>query len=536
MFIEASQEYYESLFTPSDLKDSILINVIDYFTEKWNELKSDGQKGEMKGFILSNNKNKTKFKRKNSDKVSQCMSYRNSKPQKIKKEDIKSNRKLSELLNVINMLQNREKKVELLKEHVYFNYEFMISKALINEMSFVVGMQDELLKLNDKELIDISQIYIDHFPSIEDEPKILIIKVLSRLESRSKYVRQLSTASTNLFLLQSYIKNENVKDLFIPEKSDEIESYYLINGQPYVFIITKPKENNWDKTVTSLHLINSTTKQDLGQIELINGILQDIQIIIYDDLELSKEVTTLNQLNGRVYLTLRDDNKVIYSIDFKNEISILKKFNEKICQILILNTNILSVFFANKILLLNLESGEIHQNIIANDVIHYVKSTMPEANVFSICHFGRTEFIKIIVVLDKEMEIYQFNSKSEQLALFCKMNNPADWIKYEWRDPDSLLIDESYLIDNIETISNANEIIIRFVIESEENSFKIIEVKSNYQYSVVGEIDETKLGIEEGESEEENHLELISIYRNKIILKSINDYENQIFIYDLGNF
>ena len=34
------------MFEPSAEKNKILMNVIDYFTEKWNEKKSDGRSGE----------------------------------------------------------------------------------------------------------------------------------------------------------------------------------------------------------------------------------------------------------------------------------------------------------------------------------------------------------------------------------------------------------------------------------------------------------------------------------------------------------
>ena len=38
------------------------------------------------------------------------------------------------------MLHGDENKVKLLKEHVYFYYEFMTSKAELREMFFVVSM------------------------------------------------------------------------------------------------------------------------------------------------------------------------------------------------------------------------------------------------------------------------------------------------------------------------------------------------------------------------------------------------------------
>ena len=45
-FIEASNEYLKDL----KKKDELLVNVIDYFTEKYNKIRSDGTEGEMKIF------------------------------------------------------------------------------------------------------------------------------------------------------------------------------------------------------------------------------------------------------------------------------------------------------------------------------------------------------------------------------------------------------------------------------------------------------------------------------------------------------
>ena len=175
------------------------MNVVDYFNEKWNEFKSDGQKGEMKEFEYKKEKF-NKFKQKVIGKETKYLAYRRTKEQKLRSIRIKggkttifyNKRKLNELVNVIMMLEDKEKKIELLKEQVYFNYEFMLTKAELKEMDFVVKMHQRINELEDQELIDVSQVYVNHFPSIEQKPNRLCWIVPSRLEERSNYVRKLA--------------------------------------------------------------------------------------------------------------------------------------------------------------------------------------------------------------------------------------------------------------------------------------------------------------------------------------------------------
>ena len=48
-FIEASNEYLKDFIK----QDELLVNVIDYFTEKYNKKRSDGTEGQMKYFHVS---------------------------------------------------------------------------------------------------------------------------------------------------------------------------------------------------------------------------------------------------------------------------------------------------------------------------------------------------------------------------------------------------------------------------------------------------------------------------------------------------
>ena len=59
------------------------MNVVDYFNEKWNEFKSDGQKGEMKEFEYKKEKF-NKFKQKVIGKETKYLAYRRTKEQKLR--------------------------------------------------------------------------------------------------------------------------------------------------------------------------------------------------------------------------------------------------------------------------------------------------------------------------------------------------------------------------------------------------------------------------------------------------------------------
>jgi hypothetical protein len=71
------------MFEPSAEKDKILINVIGYFTEKWNEKKSDGQCGELKQFRYKNIESEKKklfgFQKGKDQQDFEYLSYRNTK-------------------------------------------------------------------------------------------------------------------------------------------------------------------------------------------------------------------------------------------------------------------------------------------------------------------------------------------------------------------------------------------------------------------------------------------------------------------------
>jgi hypothetical protein len=522
------------MFEPSAEKDKILMNVIDYFTEKWNEKKSDGKCGELKQFRYKNiefeNKTLNGFKKGKDPKEFEYLDYRNTKSQKVRMEITKkgkvefiyNKRKLSEFVNLINMFHCDKKKVELLKEHVYFNYEFMTSIAELREMSFVVSMHETILKLKDKELIDISQIYFDQFPFIEQDPNKLIFNVSSRFESRKDNVRQFLTAN-NLLLLHSYKIKNIERVLFFPEKDYRIEYFWIIKDTPYLLIMTCRKDGHRS---TKIHLISSKTKQHLGTIDcVINSTLyRNIEIII--NTESLQDLNKIFQLNGKVYFF---EDKTFFSITFQNEISIIHTFDTNIQEFFVLDANIFAFRFVHTIVLFKINIDN-KATIKSSTIDLFLESTKPKRFVHSATHLPIRNFKMITWDFYKKMiKILQYNNNSQELESFCEFEILFD---ISFLSDKSFIIDESCQIDNIESHNDQHEM-IRFAIKTTKDILKVIEAKKNNEYSIVAEFKDNFRQLRD--------VEVKFLFENIITIKEC-DYMNNNGLYgvacinDIGKF
>ena len=124
-FIEAAQEYLKDIAN----QDDILMNVLDYFTEKWNEKRSGGTKGQMKLFKFTIDRPEKmekmkilfKFSKVNNEVIFQ--SYRTTAPQSLKEvfegKAIYNKRKLNEFIHLVSKISNPKKRFDILKEFVY---------------------------------------------------------------------------------------------------------------------------------------------------------------------------------------------------------------------------------------------------------------------------------------------------------------------------------------------------------------------------------------------------------------------------------
>ncbi len=185
----------------------------------------------------------------------------------------------------------------------------------------------------------------------------MIFNILSRLETRTDIVRQFA-ASSNLLLLQRYIKKDIYRELFVSGGRRYIKYCWIIKETPFFLVMT------CDFVISSLHLINTKTKQHLGRIDLRKERLHkdQIEIVINDNFESLQHLNNIFQLNGKVYIF---KDKTFYSVNFQNEISIIHLFDEKIYHFFILNTNIFAFIFYQSIVLFNINNtANIQQKIV----------------------------------------------------------------------------------------------------------------------------------------------------------------------------
>ena len=109
-------------------QDELLVNVIDYFTEKYNKNRSDGTEGEMKYFHVDYQLLQKKEKIENMKQIFDhseingklvFKSFRETSSQELEKNEKLNKRKLNEFQFVIDMIQNEKLAFEIMKKHLY---------------------------------------------------------------------------------------------------------------------------------------------------------------------------------------------------------------------------------------------------------------------------------------------------------------------------------------------------------------------------------------------------------------------------------
>jgi hypothetical protein len=149
-FIEASNEYLKDYLDNTNnssrfiKRDDLLVNLIDYFSEKWNERRSDGTLGEKKSFIYHSDKPKRiKFMKSQfeyseiGENYIKCKSYRETASQTLKSRGKINKRKLNELIPVIEKINSKELSYQIMKECLY---------NTTNEKNFFYILQEHLKK------------------------------------------------------------------------------------------------------------------------------------------------------------------------------------------------------------------------------------------------------------------------------------------------------------------------------------------------------------------------------------------------------
>jgi hypothetical protein len=109
-------------------EDELLVNVVDYFTERYNKTRSDETEGEMKSFyvhdqLLKKNEKieimKNIFSYADVDGKLVFKSFRETCSQELEKNEKSNKRKLNEFQFVIGNIQNEELAFEIMKKYLY---------------------------------------------------------------------------------------------------------------------------------------------------------------------------------------------------------------------------------------------------------------------------------------------------------------------------------------------------------------------------------------------------------------------------------
>ena len=531
-------------------RDRLIMNIIDYFTERWCEHKSNGKRGDLKVFF--NKKKKLnlnlKFKSIQHGKRVEYMAHRNTKLQRLKfyrqlenGEFVYYNeRKLNELPYAICMLNDNFNKIELLKEYVYYNAEFMQAKAELHDLDFVVDIDENILSnlrfdYGDelRDLSEISYLFLNFQQKLYSIPKCLPIEVVSKLGNRTMNIRKFASNS-GLVLQHNYATNEPFRELYrIHDESLIVNFYYLCSC--YIFIETQTEPYS----ITKLSIINYMNLQFVGQLDFEMK-AQSLQIIL--DNQNFTTIQTMTDLSGFIYF--RSFN-YIYSMNFRGEIVTVLKLVEDIRDLFLVHQNYMITVFGKSLVLLDLKKNNrvatIHEKLVFNDEIEYVKINIKSNETMSLDFFNKIDNVMILVAF-KSMTINIYQFKKVWLKLCCSIDDII-WEPYSavisvnsylisWRD--TLIIDESSLIDSSK--SSVVKKIFRFAIEG-NGLVLIVSITNDGNYSITDRIDRTSFGEFTSDAFAQK-IDLIRFFNNKIVL-SVNTETGTlnsacVFIYDIG--
>jgi hypothetical protein len=489
-----------------------------------------------------------KFKSIQHGKRIEYLAYRNTKPQRIRYHRQLENgefifynqRKLNELPYVICLLNDNFKKIELLKEHIFYNAEFMQAKAELYDLNFVIDIDENVLSNMKfdyaeelREILEINDIYLNYQESLQNTPNCLPILVLSKLGDRSMNIRKFASHS-GLLPKQNYSNPETIRELYrVHDDSLIVNFYYLCNS--YILIETR----TGPYSITKVILINYINRQFIGQLdfEMKAGSLQ----IILDNTSFTT-IQTISDLSGYIYF--RNFN-YIYSMSFRGEIVTVLKLGEDIRDIYLVHQNYMLAVFVKNIMLLDLKKNNqvasVLEKLVFSDEIEYVKINIRSNETLSLDLFNKIDNVMILVAF-KSMTINIYQFKKVWLKLCCSIDDII-WEPYSavisvnsflisWRD--TLIIDESSLIDSSKNLVIKK--IFRFAVEG-NGLVLVVNVTNDGNYSISDRIDKRCFG-EFSNDLFTQKIDLIRFFGNKIIL-SVST-ESGIFngacafIYDIG--
>ena len=156
-------------------QDELLVNVIDYFTEKYNKNRSDGTEGEMKYFHVHYQLLQKKEKIENMKQIFDhseingklvFKSFRETSSQELEKNEKLNKRKLNEFQFVIDMIQNEKLAFEIMKKHLY-NRDDKMSFFYALQKHIFDKYRNQRFSSNDNIKLILPACYFDHLKILE---------------------------------------------------------------------------------------------------------------------------------------------------------------------------------------------------------------------------------------------------------------------------------------------------------------------------------------------------------------------------------
>jgi len=521
-FIEISNEIYITNLKQNE-KDDIIMNLIDYFTEKWNI--------EEKPFVYRDYK-EPEYLFVNKEK-------RNTKEQTIKKlinnKLVYNKRKLNELPGLIIKLSNSNEKFNLLNIEIYSNYEFMQAKAHFKDFHFLIEsnkqIENYLLSLNNpnghdlNDLLIIGNVYLENLVLIQEYSESIILILQSRLVDYyksgnifkyflDKIDSELTKDPLSLVALNSYfpIINNGSKDLF-HSKNKKIS--FIINDSfnSLLFIFTNSIAN--DHELTLLNRQNLTTNiLDNIRLTNLNGIIIDLAIYLNEPMFTSK--IKLNEIfGGCIFLIQLYDLKSLFYLNFKDQI--VKSLDKSsIEQFFYLANEIILVQSRTKIELFYLKLNSVlAEQSFTSEIIHAICNTDKQ-----LVHQHDVLIQETLILIVTKQNLFIFKIIDKKFKQLIKLDEQ---------------------IESISLKRNLARVEFEFVISAVKNRFKtkkLLKMKEIQSFKVISD-DGNQLGAE---------LKLVASFEKKIklnnsIIKIIDYFGNLIlftdsvkyYVYDTSN-
>ena len=509
-FYDSIEKLYLDVFKPSDTKDENLLNIIDYFTEP------PQSKAVINNFIIKNANIEYTCRRGDQIKFSRL-----------------NTQLINELLQVILLINNQEKKYLLLAQHIFLNFNYVYFKAKQGNLIILVNLHKMIDDLNKKtqgsltylsDLFKISSIFKEHYFKIQNLPKSLAYYILNSLRNNlanmtisgflSKFEID-SIATNGLITPYSTVttSNNSIEDLFTTSAESKITSLYYSGADcPLMILITNNSE---------LNLINYQSLKLIGSVKLQFEASNNFIAPIFTR-KPNFSVQRLNYIQG---LVIYESGNNIYKLNFSDlKQTILKSYQNPLRNLYALSVNTILVHCDTFIEIIDLDKNEV---TFHKDVKSGIKSLSvnKQKQPITSADFDVVDRV-IVLIIDRlnNLEICNFIKAKQTLnTLFELESDEASLI-------DDCFLDELFYVENI-FLYNYNQLFSMFefnnldvylrvaILSKTTNSIKLFTLFNDTQYEIVSY--ELQIDI----------LNIVKYFNNKIIFNSNDDF---LYIYDFG--